>query len=527
MATVTGITAERAEEILGESIVSGEIVGGSLILTKDNGGTVNAGVVSSTPDATTTVKGIVELATSSEVVAGTDAVRAVTPATLKVVTDELAPEAHTHPPTRTAIIVAAYNAPSDWIAAAAYDCDGTNDHVQIQMALDEYQTTKTPLVFSPGDFWVGAPLELDDAVQLSGSGMDITWFRAHDGLNDYVMKFLKAGGDGTISARLSDFSIDGRCAEQTAGGGIDAMGAVECHFERIHVINSFNWGLALRGMTTGGFGHNNRVYGCHFNATITSNGYGGAVWLTSNDENDLRGCTFQFLGGDLAPVGSLPVAVLDQGSINNFVGCTWVGAQAGTNCIHLRLHDTKISKVNHCMFDGSGGDAIFVTGSGHLIEGNTIVSPGDQGTAGAYSGIHLEYAARGVSVIGNSLETSPTAGATRSLIRERGDGDAGGNIIIGNTLKQNGVGTPGTAFYEFGGLRSVYSRNIINVALVETMFPAEGHYQYNGTAYVRAATGAALYTGTADPGAVADGSVWIDRTAHAVKVREAGAWAAM
>lgn len=42
---------------------------------------------SSAPDASTTVKGIVELATSGETTTGTDTVRAVTPAGLKAVTD--------------------------------------------------------------------------------------------------------------------------------------------------------------------------------------------------------------------------------------------------------------------------------------------------------------------------------------------------------------------------------------------------------------------------------------------------------
>jgi len=44
MATVTGITADKATEILGESVVAGEIdVDGNLILTKNNGETFPAG----------------------------------------------------------------------------------------------------------------------------------------------------------------------------------------------------------------------------------------------------------------------------------------------------------------------------------------------------------------------------------------------------------------------------------------------------------------------------------------------------
>lgn len=45
MGTVTTFTSERILEIEGETIVSGEVIGGDLILTKNNGGTVNAGPV--------------------------------------------------------------------------------------------------------------------------------------------------------------------------------------------------------------------------------------------------------------------------------------------------------------------------------------------------------------------------------------------------------------------------------------------------------------------------------------------------
>lgn len=51
---------------------------------------------SATVDASTTVKGIVELATTAETTTGTDTVRAVTPAGVKAVADTKAALAHTH-----------------------------------------------------------------------------------------------------------------------------------------------------------------------------------------------------------------------------------------------------------------------------------------------------------------------------------------------------------------------------------------------------------------------------------------------
>lgn len=90
MATVTGLTKARMEAIEDASVVSGEIVAGHLILTTFGGDDIDAGaVLGGVPDASTTVKGIVELATSPEAVTGTDTVRAVTPAAMKAALDVL------------------------------------------------------------------------------------------------------------------------------------------------------------------------------------------------------------------------------------------------------------------------------------------------------------------------------------------------------------------------------------------------------------------------------------------------------
>lgn len=85
MATVTVVTADKTLAIEAATIVSGDIdASGHLILTRFDGGSIDAGVVT-TVDASVTQKGVVELATSAETIAGTDAVRAVTPAGLAAV----------------------------------------------------------------------------------------------------------------------------------------------------------------------------------------------------------------------------------------------------------------------------------------------------------------------------------------------------------------------------------------------------------------------------------------------------------
>lgn len=85
MAVVTGLTAERMLAIEAASVVAGAVDNGTghLILQTHDGTFIDAGYVLGTVvDATTALKGIVELATNAEVAAGTDTVRAVTPSGL-------------------------------------------------------------------------------------------------------------------------------------------------------------------------------------------------------------------------------------------------------------------------------------------------------------------------------------------------------------------------------------------------------------------------------------------------------------
>jgi len=97
MATVTVKTAAFTEAALDEGVVDGAFdLSGHLILTTRGGTDIDAGSPSfSVPDASTTVKGIVELATTAETSAGTDAVRAVTPAGLAGAISDVVPDAST------------------------------------------------------------------------------------------------------------------------------------------------------------------------------------------------------------------------------------------------------------------------------------------------------------------------------------------------------------------------------------------------------------------------------------------------
>lgn len=80
MAVVTVYSSAKVDEITDGAVVNAAIIDGNLILTLRDGSTIDVGeIVSAIADATSTVKGVVELATDAETATGTDTTRAVTP----------------------------------------------------------------------------------------------------------------------------------------------------------------------------------------------------------------------------------------------------------------------------------------------------------------------------------------------------------------------------------------------------------------------------------------------------------------
>lgn len=91
MATVESMTLSRLLDLEADTVIGGHINGsGHLILEQHDASTIDAGyMLASVPDASLTVKGIVELATLAETTLMTDATRAVTPAGLSEIYDDL------------------------------------------------------------------------------------------------------------------------------------------------------------------------------------------------------------------------------------------------------------------------------------------------------------------------------------------------------------------------------------------------------------------------------------------------------
>lgn len=333
----------------------------------------------------------------------------------------------------------------------------TDDATALQSAINAAISTGKPLRLPAGTAIVGTTLTISAAVTIMGAGRETTTLKAKAAMNDYVITFNSGqNGVAITGAHLSNFTIDGNCANISAGGGIKADGAVQCSFERLHLTSCYDWGLKLGPIQGGAFGHHNRVVDCLFDQGGASVGFGGGVWTTSSDENWFMGTDFEYLGGSASPIGSNPVMFLDQAGLQHITAANFVAGLH--NCIGVRVQNTKDTKIVGCTFDGVAGDSVWIAGTRCIIVGNLFTSPGDNGLAAA-SGVHLEFGAQYNVVSSNVFETSTTASKTRSLIREENVGSPGNNLIQGNTLYTNAA--PTVALVETAGVATTVVRSNI------------------------------------------------------------------
>jgi len=336
-----------------------------------------------------------------------------------------------------------------------------DDSAAVAAAVSAAISAGNTVVYLPaGTYRIGSPVPLLGPVTFQGAGGDATVLKLANGVNDYLVKFAQASGAIT-RARFADLQINGNAANQTAGGGILAAGAVECSFERVHFTSCYNWGLELGPQPGGAFGHHNRIRGCTFDGAANA-GYGGGGWATSSDENFWSGCDFQYLGGASAPGGaSFPVMLYDQAGLQHIENCVFVGSrgQGAVQVTGVQSQNANQTKLIGCTFDGVGGDNYLCAGTDCIVTGNTFTSIGDQcPNAGAAAGVHLQFGALRCTVTGNNLSSSGTNGRTGWLIYEQQIGSSGSNVIEANTLRVNG--TIAVAKLATAGIASIVRSNI-------------------------------------------------------------------
>jgi hypothetical protein len=202
--------------------------------------------------------------------------------------------------------------------------------------------------------------------------------------------------------------------------------------------------------------------------------------MTSNDENQIIGCDFEYLGGSGGTTGFIH----DTAGTQFIIGCNFVNG--GNNARGVWIQNAASTKVLGCNFDGTSGDSIFAAATKCVISNNTIFSPGIAGTAGQASGIYLEFGTSGNIVSDNTISSAPTNGVSRGAIRESGDGGAGKNSITDNQIITEG--TWGFAALDLSGVGSRVRDNLGGGVVGDVPSVIEGSNGHQGLSTLVAGT---------------------------------------
>ena len=140
-----------------------------------------------------------------------------------------------------------------------------DDTAAMQAAVDAAQVAGG-IVFLPiGTYLISSPILIRNSgmpIIIRGSGYDYCTIKLASGVNDYAIKFTAVNSTSLSGYMFEDFAVNGNYSGQSAGGCIYALGAVECHFNRLHLHHAYHNALYLHQDGNGGMGHHNRITNC-------------------------------------------------------------------------------------------------------------------------------------------------------------------------------------------------------------------------------------------------------------------------
>jgi parallel beta-helix repeat protein len=329
--------------------------------------------------------------------------------------------------------------------AANFVCDGVNDEVEIQAALDALPATGGEVVLLDGTFNVETTINLDSYQTLRGMGWNtiLTTSTA-------ALVFLSAiGGAGTekVGICIRDMQIDGGAGaisdcgiyfeyvdysliqhvysrRHDAGIGTWWTGIYLTNSDFNRILNNtclenHNYGIYLQGSS------NNTVSGnhCHENA---ENG----IFLDNISSNNTVSNNYCF--------GNLAHGIfLDNISSNNTVSNNYSNENGGHG-IYLDGSSDNTVSGNHC--NGNGGHGIYLYGSSNnIISGNYCLG-NSQSITNTQDDIFVDSSSSYNNIQGNTCRAGGLGNVPRYGISIE-DVSCISNIVIDNDLYDDGFGT--------------------------------------------------------------------------------------
>jgi len=192
-------------------------------------------------------------------------------------------------------IVAANGAPAHVKTQADYVCDGTDDHVQIQAAIDALPATGGKILLTEGTFNIESSITLDTNQTIQGSGWStiLTTTSAID-----ILAATGSDGSEKVGIFIADLQLDGGSASDT---GITFTYVDHSFIQNIYskdhyggsimagiILSAADYNTVVHNLCTGNMvgiesstGFNNIIS----NNTCVQNDYG--IWISNADYNSL------------------------------------------------------------------------------------------------------------------------------------------------------------------------------------------------------------------------------------------------
>ena len=340
-----------------------------------------------------------------------------------------------------ALVVAASN--SLHVEKADYKCDGINDHVEIQAALNTLPATGGEVRLLDGTYNCAVPINLDTNQILRGCGRNTILTTSTPAL-----VFLSAvGGSRTekTGIAIADMQIDGGAGLVSDCGiyweYVD-YSLIQNVYSKRHVFGtgSYRTGIYLTNTdyntfignvcqdNTNAISLNDGDYNTFIENICQSNGTG--IELYSSEHNILRGNIYQnnAYGG---------IGVLNTSDYNNIIG----NISQGNGDDGIVVDDSAYNTIAGNTFQGNSdyGISLWNNSCYNTVVGNTCIgnSQGDNNTS---DDIYITNNSDYNNIQGNTCRAGGLVNKPRYGINISG-ANCDGNLVTNNDLYDDGFGT--------------------------------------------------------------------------------------
>jgi len=278
------------------------------------------------------------------------------------------------------IFIASSNSRPESKALANFICDGVNDNVEIQQAIDSL-TDGGRIVLSEGQFNIGNTIVIKPKISLVGMGKQATVLFLQNGANTNMIQTLS----DTLywqSPYIANMTLNGNKANNPGSGyvvpkGILLMNCQHAVLENLEIYNFKDYGIALSGSSSSLYGLGLRIVNLNiencFGGIWTGNYFYDLFITNSNIGNNSGG------NGLVLPPGSL---VSNCHIWGNLTGIYVSGDKVSiTNSVieSISGHGIRIANdrvmVSNCLIQYCGGNGIFIDWHYHcIIKGNIIIN---------------------------------------------------------------------------------------------------------------------------------------------------------